>query len=923
MSQPPTVASRVAVSRRIQWALLILAVAAFGLRCHDLEAKSLWTDEGLTVRRAEQPLSLLFKNQNLIPVEPNYHDGTEVEMVATPDVHPPLYFLFMHVWIRGAGRSEFALRFPSVMASVLAVPLLFALGSALLTRETGLWAALLAASSPFYIWHAQEARMYAWVVLLSAASVYMFLALLRDAPRPGHYLAYAAATSALVYTHYTGFLLVAFEVIIYAAYQFKKGMRPVLVVIAVLAVASVPLIPYVRRVLSLSFHGFLSPSLPVLLAQASSYFSLGGSEFLGLPLWQTGPFVALFGIGALMLDVPRRRRAWMVCLGHLAIPMLLFHLISYFKPNYMNPRHFLIVNPAWDLVVAQGLITLRRRFWPGLAILLSLSLVFRGRANYEIFTSRRMWKDDIRGAARYIEERARPGDAIVLHDPVIRLTFDYYYDGPYPEAAIPRYGENDEQQAIDRFAGWAQHYDRIWFLYGPPPTHFPRDLLPQWADANLFKVCHQGFEAMSTYVAVAAYDDEAPVLDALPLEADSCDVNWGSLRLVGFRAKDTMEGSNHWLEFFWQADEGQLDRPLILKARLLDSGGTVWYERQEEVLPFYPPSAWPPYRTVRTDFRLPLPYDVPPVTYTVEVVPVGLGDFETVGQMTVTDSTQSSPAPCPSARFEGSLELLDGELGSDVFRAGHVLFGSLTWRATAQVDSDYRLRVRLTNLWGRQVAVREMRPSAAGFPTSAWIPGDPVAGRFSLRLPPDLNSGLYRVEIGLIDESTGRPLGVQRWYGKKEWLSLGSVRVEDWPLMTNVPDDVDHRLDQIEIAGKVNLRGYDLAREDDTLMLTLYWQAQSPLERSYHVFVHVGMPNRPPLADAGGVPAEWTRPTTSWRRGEVIVDDYALSLSDVPPGRYQLFVGFYEPDTGQRPETVVDDTVIPGGYVLLEEIDVR
>lgn len=122
--------------------LVLLLAASFALRSHGLDAKSLWTDEGLTLRRAEQPLRLVFQNQNLIPVEPNYYDGTEVKTVATPDVHPPLYFSFMHIWIRIAGRSEFALRFPSVIASTLAVALFFALGQSLLDREAGTWAAL-------------------------------------------------------------------------------------------------------------------------------------------------------------------------------------------------------------------------------------------------------------------------------------------------------------------------------------------------------------------------------------------------------------------------------------------------------------------------------------------------------------------------------------------------------------------------------------------------------------------------------------------------------------------------------------------------------------------------------------------------------------------------------------------------------------
>jgi hypothetical protein len=141
--------------------------------------------------------------------------------------------------------------------------------------------------------------------------------------------------------------------------------------------------------------------------------------------------------------------------------------------------------------------------------------------------------------------------------------------------------------------------------------------------------------------------------------------------------------------------------------------------------------------------------------------------------------------------------------------------------------------------------------------------------------------------------------------------------------VTELPDEVEHRLGDVEIAEDVRLHGYDVTQEEHTLELTLYWQAERALEQNYHVFVHIGVPDQPPLAEAGGVPGGWTRPTTSWRAGEFIVDEYAVSLADVPAGAYVLSVGFYEPETGQRPQTIVNGEVIPGGYVVLEEVAVE
>jgi mannosyltransferase len=918
-----------------RWALVLLIAVSFAVRLYDLDAKSLWSDEGLTLRRAEQPLPLVFRNLNLIPIDPNYYDGSNEEgtIISSPDLHPPLYFLMMHFWIRVAGRSEFALRFPSVVAATLTLPLLYALARRLLSVEAGLWAALLGAISPFYLWYAQETRMYTWVVVLSLASVYMLLPLLKGRARRRDYAAYAVVTLALLYTHYSGFLLLGFEVIVYGLCRLRYGLRRlwgrpwiILIVLVALVVALVPLIPYAWRTFQLrGIFALGYRPLHLILAEAWSSFSLGLRNPVIQPLWQTALFLIVFVVGTVALFLSRRRETWMVCLGYLLLPILLLYALSLVKPNYMNPRHLMVVSPAWELVLAQGLVTLRRRFKPGFVLGLGCVLALRGWANYEIFTSHSLWKDDIRGAVRYIEERARPGDAIVLHHNVIRLTFDYYYDGPYPEVVIPRYDRARDipalhEQAREEFAVWAQTYDHIWFLYGPPPTFFSHDFLLDWADAHLFKVDQQSFEAWWTYVSVAAYDDAPPLFDALPDDVEPVDAGWDGLRLVGFRAPETAAGENAWLAFYWRAEGDLPNEPLTLDVKLRDQAGDLWLDRTEQVLPFYSQSSWPVDRIVMTEFRLPLPDDMPPVDFTVEVGPAGRG--EAAGQVSVIRPVARDPAPHPQARFAGGVELLSSELAGREFHAGHPLVGSLSWRAASAPPADYRLRVRLTDLLGREVAAGEVSPSAAGFPTSDWLLGDHVAGRLTLPLPADLPEGTYRVQIGLVD-ADGAVAPVRRWYGSSDWFTVGTVRAETWPLVTELPDGVEFQLEDVRLGEAIRLHGYDLARDGDSLMLMLYWRADAPPEADYHVFVHVGEPNAPPVAQADGVPVDWRRPTTSWRAGEIIVDTYTVPLDGVGPGLYNLIVGMYDPEGGGRPTTIVDGEIVPGGYVLLREIQVE
>ncbi|MGD2145149.1 MAG: glycosyltransferase family 39 protein [Anaerolineae bacterium] len=915
----------------MQAILIVLLIGSFAVWLFDLGAKSLWSDEGLTLRRAEQPLGLIFENVNLIPTGPDYHDGSGPESVATtPDLHPPLYFLLMRFWVCLAGKSEFTLRFPSVAGAILALPLLYAVATALFGRETGLWAALLGASSPFYLWYAQEARMYTWLVVLSLASIYALLPLLQPRPRRRDYACFTIVTLTLLYTHYAGFVLLAFEALVYAVFRVRTSRRAALLMVGVLAVALVPLVPFVWRTLNIEAFSFTYRPLPVILREAWSSFSLGPSSLVIQPWWRSAPFLLLLGVGALMLDVRRRGRALVMALSYLAVPILIQYGLSFVKPNYMNPRHLMVVAPAWELLMAQGLTTLRKRLWPLMAALLALVLFFRGQSSYDILSSHQFWKDDIRGAAQYIQDRSRPGDAIVLHHPVIRLTFDYYYDETLPEVVIPRYGNNDDtERAWAAFEEWAQRYDRLWFLYGPPPTYFPHDFLPTQADTYLFKVRQQEFEAWWTYVGVAAYDDRAPILDELPLAVEPVDHVWDDLRLVGLRTDEGTAGEIVWMDLYWRVAGELPTEPLELRVRLHDEAGMLWYERAEEALPFYTLGEWPSGEIVHTEFRLPLPTDLPPTAYSIAVEPVGFGDPRSVGRIEVHRSTGLQdygrpPLVSPGvAVFHGLIELLATDLEGETFRAGYPLLGSLTWRIRADLGTDYNLVVRLVDLDGIEITRNETMLSAAGFPTSAWLPGEPVPGRLFLTIPADLGNGRYQVQIGVVEAESRRVAPARRWFVENEWLSIGAVEVEAWPLVTTLPAQVEHRLEQVAIAGGVRLRGYDVAKSEDALRLTLYWQAEEPLKQNYHVFVHVGLPDEPPLAQAGGVPSGWTRPTTTWRAGEVIIDEYAVSLTDVPPGEYALSVGLYDPDTGQRPEMSVDGEIVPGGYAVLEGVDVE
>jgi hypothetical protein len=111
----------------------------------------------------------------------------------------------------------------------------------------------------------------------------------------------------------------------------------------------------------------------------------------------------------------------------------------------------------------------------------------------------------------------------------------------------------------------------------------------------------------------------------------------------------------------------------------------------------------------------------------------------------------------------------------------------------------------------------------------------------------------------------------------------------------------------------VQLIGYTIEPEQpkpgESLRLTLYWQAIASLRHDYTVFVHLRQPHSnnastgsaQVVAQADHQPLDSRYPTTLWPSGETIRESSQLALpANLPPGDYELWVGLYLLETGER-----------------------
>lgn len=105
--------------------------------------------------------------------------GHMLHEVRQSESTPPLYYILAWLWAKPFGLAEIGVRSLSALLGVATIPVTFLIGKELAGRRAGLLVMALVAVNPMLIWYSQEARAYALLVLLCAASLLFFVRFLR------------------------------------------------------------------------------------------------------------------------------------------------------------------------------------------------------------------------------------------------------------------------------------------------------------------------------------------------------------------------------------------------------------------------------------------------------------------------------------------------------------------------------------------------------------------------------------------------------------------------------------------------------------------------------------------------------------------------------------------------------------------------
>ena len=422
------------------------------------------------------------------------------------------------------------------------------------------------------------------------------------------------------------------------------------------------------------------------------------------------------------------------------------------------------------------------------------------------------------------------------------------------------------------------------------------------------------------------------------------EVNFGGLfRVSGFDViTSTQQMNGLQIRLFWQS-LARTEEDYTWSLRLRDHTGHQW--AQADFRPMdgaLPTNLWRPGSTVVSDNQtLELPVGMPPGRYTLSLLAYELATMESLPVIEPSGDTAKyladigtvvvAPPPTPvkveslplAARLDldltSAIRLIGFAAGTDgafpiESSPGEEAVVTLYWQAFEDVHQDYRVRLKLVDS-AEEVAFRqEQSPHSGAYPTNRWRQGEIIQDRHYLRVPAELEAGTYLLELALIDSDTGQQASPP--------VTLGELVVSGRPHMFERP--MVQYQQTAEFGGLIRLLGYDLSgagfQPNDTLRVTLYWQAMGHVPGDYQVFVHVLDDNSTVRAQHDGTPGLGSSPTSSWLPGEFITDIHDIALpADMPVGVYRLSVGLYALDNGERLRLTGADWAGEGDSVFLEQ----
>ncbi len=861
---------------------VVLLIGAFGLRLWDLNAPSIWHDEGWSIRAIRDP-------------------------IGTPDDKTPLaYYSLVHVLWLGAGESPLALRYGSVLLGLLTVAAGIRLARRWANWDTAVLAAILLGISPLLWAYSREIRAYAGVPLLTLVLLWQADGLLTPHARfPWRVWAVVLLVELVfLYTHNLSVPVVAWlNLVVGGAWLWQRRWWWLGIWLSGQAAL---LLAYVPWLLSQTPSGTSINTPPRL--NTALVWDIWQGYFAPLPTMidtKNALMIgsALFGLtAALSIAVISTwnwtQRTQLILSQALLIPALVTVELVAAKIDF-HPRYYIASAPAALLLIAFGVYSLPSPLElqrVAIPLVLAMAMSVSAASLTALFDDPKYGHDDFHALSTYYAEL--PPEAIILipygWEPAIE---EYYARKTGIQAEILGIDLHSDTEtvitqvnaALEKRAKPVRVELLTWFQL---PADL-RGMYPCLLESAGHRLRDTGFVVQG--IATTGYLIERPLaLDEVPdLPIDYGQIVLADAALSGQRAVC--------LHTTWELRQPSAHNWRVA-GRVLTTDPPGWIIARSDT-------------DIRTDDQLPtsqwdrgdqgdgfsllrFPDGTPPGDYTVQVtvysralpdgldrlvngIPTGRAvSLAAVQPAGTTDNPIRKEVFTPvRISSDPVVELTGHDAKPSALNPGQELRITLHWHVTGDCCQSLPWAGATVSLRGADWEVTQPVSAYAAYSLD-W---------HSLIVPADASG-----EAELIVES-----------GESEPVTLAAYTIEKTDRLFSRPAfDVPV---QTTFTGLAVLEGFSVGQTtispDEKLDLSLVWRALRTPDTSYRVFTHLLNADGKVIAQQDGFPVNNTRLTTGWVPDEYIVDPYALEF--LPEGRAyrgvaHLEVGFYDPDTGQR-----------------------
>jgi mannosyltransferase len=417
-------------------------------------------------------------------------------MVHLHETSPPTYAIFLHVWLKlFRSHSELTARMPSALAAIALVGAVWYLASLLTDPPTALMAALLTLCSPILLQYAQQARVYA--ILMLAVTVTAITVVKAVQQSSGRWLAASVCVAVLTISlHYTGWFEVA-PLTVWMASRKSISVRSRISYCSVLALAGVAWLPELVG----QFSAYAADGYGKSLGTWAGFTQHNVVALLGTPLSgrATIPFVGPIGVGILLATVallasPRARAAVRtrgLIIGLAVTPIVAILVLGLAGKHVVIPRYATVAVPFLSIAIA----TATRLLRPRLSVLATGIVLFAMMLGVCLSLSPSSYYPNTGGVIRLVARRWKAGDFLYPDQLVVGayLPLEYYAASYLPDhtgtmssyvyaPAVVAAGVTQPVDTTRLTAAYLRaraRHDRMWIVAdyaGRPPS--VRSLLP-------------------------------------------------------------------------------------------------------------------------------------------------------------------------------------------------------------------------------------------------------------------------------------------------------------------------------------------------------------------------------------------------------------------------------------------------------------